>query len=48
MCKQFMIDKKLFWIEGATRGFDGYDYLGERPDLMLEWFAATWGLRSIE
>lgn len=33
-------DKKLFWIEGTTRRFDGYNYLGEHPELMLEWFKA--------
>lgn len=33
-------DKKLFWIEGTTRRFDGYNYLAEHPELMLEWFKA--------
>src|SRR5271170_6334733 len=28
-------DKKLFWIEGTTLRFKGYNYLGEHPDLML-------------
>jgi len=32
-------DKKLFWIEGTTRRFDGYNYAGQHPELMLEWFA---------
>lgn len=31
-------DKKLFWIEGTTERFRGYNYFGEHPDLMLEWF----------
>ena len=31
-------DKKLFWIEGTTRRFDGYNYFGEHPEQMLEWF----------
>jgi hypothetical protein len=31
-------DKRLFWIEGTTRRFDGYNYFGEHPELMLEWF----------
>jgi uncharacterized protein len=31
-------DKRLFWIEGTTRRFDGYNYFGEKPELMLEWF----------
>lgn len=30
-------DKKLFWIEGTTRRFDGYNYFSEHPELMLEW-----------
>ena len=30
-------DKKLFWIEGTTERFRGYNYFGEHPDLMLEW-----------
>jgi uncharacterized protein len=33
-------DKKLFWIEGTTRRFDGYNYFGEHPELMLDWFNA--------
>lgn len=31
-------DKKLFWIEGTTRRFDGYNYFAENPQLMLDWF----------
>ncbi|GLP94741.1 alpha/beta hydrolase family protein [Paraferrimonas sedimenticola] len=31
-------DKQLFWIEGTTRRFDGYNYFGEHPEMMLEWF----------
>ncbi len=31
-------DKKLFWIEGTTKRFDGYNYLGENPEMMIEWF----------
>jgi hypothetical protein len=31
-------DKRLFWIEGTTSRFDGYNYFGEKPELMLEWF----------
>lgn len=32
-------DKKLFWIEkGDTRRFIGYNYLGENPKMMIEWF----------
>lgn len=31
-------DKKLFWIEGTTKRFDGYNYFGEHPEMMIEWF----------
>lgn len=31
-------DKKLFWIEGTTRRWDGYAYFQKDPSLMLEWF----------
>jgi uncharacterized protein (DUF1330 family)/alpha/beta superfamily hydrolase len=31
-------DKKLFWIEGTNRRFDGYNYFGENPKLVLDWF----------
>ncbi|OGM42803.1 hypothetical protein ABOM_008986 [Aspergillus bombycis] len=31
-------EKELFWIEGTTRRFDGYNDFGEHPEKMLEWF----------
>ncbi|XXZ57044.1 alpha/beta hydrolase [Sorangium sp. So ce341] len=31
-------EKKLFWIEGTTRRWDGYTYFAKDPSLMLEWF----------
>ncbi|KAL4872182.1 hypothetical protein BDV12DRAFT_193628 [Aspergillus spectabilis] len=31
-------EKELFWIEGTTRRFDGYNYFGEHPERMLGWF----------
>ena len=31
-------DKKLFWIEGTSKRFVGYNYFGENPEMMLEWF----------
>lgn len=31
-------DKKLFWIEGTTQRFDGYNYFGKNPESMIEWF----------
>lgn len=31
-------DKKLFWIEGTDQRFQVYNYFGEHPELMLEWF----------
>jgi pimeloyl-ACP methyl ester carboxylesterase len=30
-------DKKLFWIEGTDLRFQGYNYFGEHPELVLEW-----------
>ncbi|MGL6314269.1 alpha/beta hydrolase family protein [Vibrio sp. WXL103] len=32
-------DKELFWLEGTTRRFDGYNYFAEHPKQMLDWFA---------
>ena len=32
-------DKKLFWIEGTTRRFDGYNYFGDHPEQMIEFLA---------
>ena len=31
-------EKDLFWIEGTTRRFDGYNYFGQNPDRMIGWF----------
>jgi pimeloyl-ACP methyl ester carboxylesterase len=31
-------DKRLFWIEGTDLRFQGYNYFGEHPELVLEWF----------
>jgi len=36
-------DKKLFWIEGTTRRFDGYNYFPKNPKPMIEWFDAHMG-----
>lgn len=30
-------DKKLFWIEGTDQRFQGYNYFGENPQLILAW-----------
>ncbi|MFJ3641040.1 alpha/beta hydrolase family protein [Streptomyces sp. NPDC090108] len=30
--------KKLVWIEGTTRRFDGYNYFGEHPEVAIDWF----------
>ncbi|MCV6623314.1 MAG: alpha/beta hydrolase [Cellvibrionaceae bacterium] len=30
--------KKLHWIEGTSKRFDGYNFCGEQPELMLQWF----------
>ncbi|MEM9633142.1 MAG: hypothetical protein AAGA50_17555 [Pseudomonadota bacterium] len=34
-------DKKLFWIEGTTTRFDGYNYFGEIPEQMVRVFRHT-------
>jgi uncharacterized protein len=31
-------DKNLHWIEGTDQRFQGYNYFGEHPEPMLEWF----------
>ncbi|MEM6464580.1 MAG: alpha/beta hydrolase [Pseudomonadota bacterium] len=31
-------EKDLFWIEGTTRRFDGYNYFGRNPERMIDWF----------
>ena len=31
-------DKRLFWVEDTTMRFDGYNYFGENPESMVEWF----------
>jgi hypothetical protein len=36
-------DKKLFWIEGTTRRWDGYNYFPEHAEQMIEWFDAHMG-----
>jgi len=32
-------DKKLYWIDGTTRRWDGYTYFQREPAQMLDWFA---------
>jgi hypothetical protein len=31
-------EKKLVWIQGTTRRFDGYNYFGEHPEVPVDWF----------
>lgn len=31
-------EKELFWIDGTSRRFDGYNYFGTHPERMLAWF----------
>ncbi|WP_067654122.1 alpha/beta hydrolase family protein [Ferrimonas marina] len=31
-------ERSLYWVEGTTRRFDGYNFFGEQPQMMLEWF----------
>ncbi|MGH7603857.1 MAG: alpha/beta hydrolase family protein [Gemmatimonadaceae bacterium] len=33
-------DKKLFWIEGTDQRFQGYNYFGRNPALILDWFGS--------
>ena len=33
-------DKELFWVEGTTRRFDGYNYFGQHPERMVAFFDA--------
>ncbi|QHF44875.1 alpha/beta hydrolase [Pseudomonas sp. S35] len=33
-------DKTLFWIEGTDQRFEGYNYFGKNPKLVLDWLAA--------
>ena len=33
-------DKKLYWIGGTTRRFDGYNFLAKDASLMLDWFSS--------
>ncbi len=33
-------DKKLFWIEGTDQRFEGYNYFGKNPQLVLDWFGS--------
>ena len=37
-------DKKLFWIEGTTRRWDGYNYFPDHPEQMIEWFDTHMGV----
>lgn len=32
-------EKELFWIDGTTRRWDGYNYFSRDPQRMLDWFA---------
>lgn len=32
------MEKELFWIEGTTRRFDGYNYFGDNPEKMITFF----------
>ena len=33
-------DKTLFWIEGTDQRFEGYNYFGKNPQLILDWFGS--------
>ena len=36
-------DKRIFWIEGTKRRFDGYNYFSKTPEVMIEWFSSHFG-----
>jgi hypothetical protein len=36
-------DKRIYWIEGTKRRFDGYNYFSENPEIMIEWFSSHFG-----
>lgn len=36
-------EKELLWIEGSDERFRAYNYFGEHPEPMLEWFARFMG-----
>ncbi|EUA06525.1 hypothetical protein I546_5467 [Mycobacterium kansasii 732] len=31
-------EKRLYWIEGTERRFDGYNFFGVHPEVPIEWF----------
>ena len=31
-------EKEMFWVEGTTRRFDGYNYFGKHPEKMVAFF----------
>lgn len=31
-------DKELHWIEGTQQRFEGYNYFGRHPHVMIDWF----------
>ena len=33
-------EKKLHWVQGTTRRWDGYLEFQRRPEPMLEWFGS--------
>ncbi|MDA8446455.1 alpha/beta hydrolase family protein [Paracidovorax valerianellae] len=33
-------DKQMFWIEGTDQRFEGYNYFGRNPKVVLDWFAS--------
>ncbi|WP_122574554.1 alpha/beta hydrolase family protein [Pseudomonas viridiflava] len=36
-------DKKMFWIEGTDQRFEGYNYFGRNPQVVLDWLASHMG-----
>jgi alpha-beta hydrolase superfamily lysophospholipase len=34
------VEKEMYWLEEPTHRFDGYNWFGDHPEKMLEWFEA--------
>lgn len=41
-------EKKLHWIDGTTRRWDGYTFFAREPDMILDWCARYMGLAHPE
>ena len=32
------VEKEMYWLEETEHRFDGYNWFGDHPEKMLEWF----------